>query len=167
MLSLSNLLRAVAGLPVFVAACSLFFLMVLTFCDVILRSVFNSPIEAATELTRMSMAITIFAVMPVVSGAGKHIYVDLLDGLFYRLRLNRVRDALICFGCGAILWWPAGRVVVLAERARSYGDMTEYLNIPVFYMSWFIAIMTYATMMVLILRGLAIVFAPHILERQK
>ncbi|WP_420413947.1 TRAP transporter small permease [Roseibium sp.] len=167
MLSLSNLFRAAAMLPVFVAACSLFFLMVLTFCDVILRSVFNAPIEAATELTRMSMAITVFAVMPVVSGAGKHIYVDLLDGFFYRLRLNRVRDALICLGCGAMLWWPASRVVVLAERARSYGDMTEYLSIPVFYMTWFIAIMTYATMVVLILRGLAIIFAPQFLESEK
>ncbi|MDU8925825.1 TRAP transporter small permease subunit [Alisedimentitalea sp. MJ-SS2] len=163
---ISNLLRKSAALPVAVASAALFFLMILTFCDVVLRSAFNAPIEAATELTRISMAITVFAVMPVMSARGEHISVDLLDGVFQRLRLTRIRDAIVFIGCGVMLYWPAGRVVVLAERARDYGDVTEYLGIPVFYMGWFIAIMTYLTMMAMVLRGLAILFAPQLLERQ-
>lgn len=66
--------------------------------------------------------------------------------------------------CGVMLYWPASRVVVLAKRAQSYGDTTEYLNWPVFYLSWFIAIMTFATMVALILRGLALMFAPKYVE---
>ena len=166
MQAISSLLGRVAHLPLFVAGLALFFLMVMTFCDVVLRSAFNAPIEAATELTRMAMAVIVFSVMPVMSARGEHISVDLLDGIFARLRLSRIRDAVVFIGCGVLLWWPAQRIVVLAERARSYGDTTEYLLVPVFYMSWFIAIMTYATMVALILRGLAIAFAPQLLERQ-
>ena len=163
---MSEVLRRAAALPLAVGAAALFFLMVMTFCDVVLRSAFNAPLEAAPELTRLSMAIIVFSVMPVMSARGEHISVDLLDGVFQRLRFVRIRDALVFVICGVMLWWPAGRVIVLAERARSYGDVTEFLNIPVFYMGWFIAIMTYATMVALILRGLAIAFAPQLLERQ-
>lgn len=161
---IAMVLQRSAKLPLIVSAAALFFLMVMTFSDVVLRSFFNAPIEAATELTRISMAVMVFAVMPVMSARGQHISVDLLDGVFDRWGLARVRDAVIYLGCGVMLWWPAQRVVVLAERARSYGDVTEYLGIPVFYVSWFIAVMTYMTMAALILRGLAIVFAPHLLE---
>ena len=67
--------------------------------------------------------------------------------------------AVPCCGC------PAGRVVDLAFRARSYGDVTEYLAIPTFYIGMFIAVMTYLTAVVLILRGLVHLFAPRALER--
>ena len=63
-----------------VAAASLFFLMAMTFFDVLLRSALNDPIEAAPELTRMSVAIIVFASLPVLSARGGHISVDLLDG---------------------------------------------------------------------------------------
>ena len=73
-----------------------------------------------------------------------------------------VTDVVVNLACGIVLWWPAQRVVALAERAQSYGDVTEYLGIPVHFMAWFIAIMTFATMAVLILRGLAFVFIPRL-----
>ena len=146
-----------------VAAATLFFLMTMTFFDVLLRSALNDPIEAAPELTRMSVAIIVFASLPVLSARGGHISVDLLDGLFERLGIMRVWTAGVSIFCGVILWWPANRVVVLAERSRSYGDLTEFLQIPTFYISWIIAIMTFITMIALILRGLAMLFAPQML----
>ena len=161
---LASLIRMAAQLPIFVSCIALFFLMMMTFCDVVLRSTINAPIEAATELTRMSMAVVVFSVMPVMSFRGGHIGVDLLDGVFERMNLVRWRDALVSLVCGVMLYWPASRVVVLAKRAQSYGDTTEYLNWPVFYLSWFIAIMTFATMAALILRGLILVFAPKYVE---
>ena len=164
---MKNILRFVIKLqraPVFLASAALFFLMCLTFSDVILRSMFNAPIEAATELTRMSMAIMVFSILPTVSGSGQHIAVDLLDGLFSNPLVARLKAGLISLACGGMLLWPANRVIVLAERARSYGDVTEYLNIPQFYIAWFIAIMTFVTAAVLILRGLFELFAPKMLE---
>ena len=145
--------------PVALAVTALFVMMVMTFTDVVLRSAFGAPIEAATELTRIMMAVIVFSCLPVVSARNAHIAVDLLDPVFSS-QAARWRDAALSLVCGAMLWWPAERVVVLAERARSYGDVTEYLHIPQFYIGWFIAVFTYVTAVVLILRGLALIFAP-------
>ena len=139
--------------PIFVACLSLFILMLMTFCDVILRSTFNAPIEAATELTRIFVAIVVFAVLPHVSALGQHISVDLTDSIFTRLGLDRIRDGLVFIVCGVALYWPTQRVIVLAERARDYGDVTEYLSIPQFYMMWFIAIATAITAVSMVVAG--------------
>lgn len=164
MTNLPKLFRALAAVPLAVAAIVLFGLMVMTFFDVLFRSAFNNPIEAAPELTRMSVAVIVFASLPVLSARGGHISVDLLDPLIHRLGLDRIWNALMSIFCGVILWWPANRVIDLAERSRSYGDLTEFLQIPTFYISWFIAIMTFLTMIALIVRGLVGLFAPHLLE---
>lgn len=158
-----SLVRVVSLAPVALSAAALFAMMLLTFFDVILRSAFDSPIEAATELTRILMAVLVFSALPVVSGRAGHIAVDLTDPLFPPV-LARVRDAVISLACGAMLWWPAERVVVLAERARDYGDVTEYLGIPQVYIAWFIAISTYATAVVLLARGVLLIAAPRLLE---
>ncbi len=159
-----DLIRRASRLPVLLASLALFVLMVMTFMDVILRSTLNSPIEAATELTRLLMAVIVFAVLPVVSVRGDHIAVDLSDPLFDRLRLARIRDGVIQIASGVMLYWPVLRVWVLAERARDYGDVTEYLAIPQFYIGWFIAGATAITAFAMIVTGLLTLFAPKLLE---
>ena len=157
------LIRKLELAPVFVACAALFILMAMTFCDVTLRSLANSPIQAAPELTRILMAVIVFSVLPIVSLHDSHISVDLIDPLL-RTPARRFRDIVMALACGLILIVPAGQVVKLAERARSYGDVTEYLAIPTFYIGWFIAIMTYATAVALIARALLLIFARHRLE---
>ncbi|MFT6775824.1 MAG: hypothetical protein ACJA1L_003547, partial [Paracoccaceae bacterium] len=68
--------------------------------------------------------------------------------------------------CGALLFWPAERVSVLAERARSYGDVTEYLAIPEVYPAWFIAGAVYLTAALMIARGLILILAPQALDER-
>ncbi|MGR3503475.1 TRAP transporter small permease [Pseudaestuariivita sp.] len=147
-------------LPGWIAGLFLFALMAMTFLDVVLRSALDNPIESATELTRLFMAIIVFASLPMVSWKGTHIAVDLLDPLFTRA-LARWRDALIDLVCGAALLWPAKRVFDLAERARSFGDETEYLGFPQYIPGWFIAAFTAITALVFLARGLVRIFAPH------
>lgn len=153
-----------ALLPFLLAATVLFLLMAMTFFDVILRSVVNDPIESATELTRLFMAIMVFSALPVISWRGEHIVVDLLDPLFSR-GLARIRDVIVNLSGGALLLWPAWRVWALADRARNYGDVTEYLNIPQFYIAYFIALMTFITAFALLARGIAFIFAPHLVQK--
>jgi TRAP-type transport system small permease protein len=155
--------RWVTRFPAWLAATALFILMVMTFCDVILRSAFNNPIEAATELTRIFMAIIVFASLPVISAQGGHIAVDLLDP-FFRGWAARMRDGLVDIVSGALLIWPARQCFILAGRARDYGDLTEYLAIPQFYIEYFIAIATSITAVVLIVRGAFDLFAPEALR---
>lgn len=160
---LLKLARSASNLPIVVACIALFILMVMTFADVILRSMFNSPIEAATELTRILMAVLVFSVLPIISVQNGHIAVDLTDGLFNRFRLSRLRDGLLNVICGALLYWPVQRVWILAERARDYGDVTEYLSIPVFYVGWFITLTVAVSAIAMIINGLILLFAPNLL----
>ena len=150
------MLRILLHIPVVTAAAALFLLMVMTFSDVMLRSMANAPIEQATELTRIFMAIIVFSVMPIVSTNGEHIAVDLTDGLFDRVGLTRLRDGFLFLICGTLLFWPMQRVWILAERARDFGDITEYLSIPQFLVGWFIAGSLAITMIAMICVGLAI-----------
>lgn len=164
MRALIRLIRLASTLPVLLAVTALFALMVMTFCDVILRSAFNAPIEAATELTRIFMAITVFAVLPVASARGQHIAVDLTDPVFDRLRLTRWRDGLVAIASGVMLIWPVQKVWQLAERSRGYGDVTEYLSIPQFYIGWFIAAFSALTALTLVVTGLLTLIAPRLLR---
>jgi len=151
-------------LPGIMAALALFVLMSLTFTDVVLRSVWNAPIEVAADMTRLLMAIMVFSVLPVMSAQGTHIGVDLLDGVFEKLGLTRVLDVVVNIFCGIILFWPAKRVFDLAERSRSYGDEMEYLGLPLHYLGWFIAVMTGITALALLFRAVAVMIRPKFLE---
>ncbi len=158
--------RRASFFPTLLACVALFILMVMTFCDVILRSVFNAPIEAATELTRILMAILVFSVLPMISAGKGQIAVDLTDGLFSRLRLSRARDAVVYLASGIMLIWPINRVWILSERARDYGDVTEYLSIPVFYVGWFITFFTVIAAIAMVITGLMYIYAPYALSEQ-
>ena len=160
------MLRRLMNVPTYVACAALFAMMVMTFCDVVFRSVLNAPIEAATELTRIFMAVVVFCVMPIVSARGDHISVDLTDGIFERLGMTRWRNALVFLVCGIMMIWPLNRVWILAERLRDYGDVTEYLAIPQFYIGWFIAASLAVTMIAMIGVGLLYLFRPSLLEAQ-
>lgn len=152
-------LHAAGNVPSLLAGMVLFFLMVMTFLDVLLRSTINNPIESATELTRLALAVIVFSSLPAVSYKGEHIVVDLLEG-YMGPWLRRILDLLVNVVSGVALLWPAMRVWQLAERTREYGDVTEYLNIPQFYIALFIAVMTFATALAFIARGIVLFIDP-------
>lgn len=122
------------------ASITLFSLMVLTFVDVVGRYFFASPLDGATELTRLMMAGVIFSALPTVSFREQHIAVDLLDFIYPKSWVG-LRQAFItlisAIAMGVIAW----RVWILADRSRSYGDVTEYLEIPVYPVTFFISVM--------------------------
>lgn len=155
----SGVWHLLARMPIWLAALALFALMCMTFLDVLLRSVANNPIESATELTRLFMAVVVFASLPAVTWSGKHIVVDLMDPLFPP-RAARARDIAIDLACGAMLLWPAKRVWDLAERARDFGDVTEYLGFPQHVAGWFIAAFAAATSLAFFARAFARLFSP-------
>src|SRR5690554_7608072 len=70
----------------FVSAIPLALIVALTFSDVFARYFFASPIPGAAEMIQFSMAITIFAALPLVTRAGGHITVDFFS---YALSPNK------------------------------------------------------------------------------
>lgn len=156
-------LRWLTLAPSYLAAIALFALMAMTFLDVILRSAFDRPLGAGTELTRLLMAVMVFSALPVISWRGGHIVVDLLDHAFAP-QLARLRDVSIDLISGVALLWPGYRVVELAARARDYGDTTEFLHIPQFYIGYFIALSTLITAAALVVRAAIRLVRPGWLE---
>lgn len=161
--ALPRLARTLGFVPALTASAALFALMLMTFADVVMRSALDAPLPWATEMTRILMAVAIFAAMPAVSASGRHIAVDLTDPLFGPWA-TRIRELLVNLGCGALLLWPAERALVLAERSLSYGDVTEYLRIPQYWPELFIALACYASAAALIARGFLALLAPRALE---
>lgn len=134
------------------AASLLGVLMALTCVDVAGRYLLNAPVDGATELTRLLMAGVIFAALPAVSRDQEHVSVDLLDGVFPR-RLLRLRHVLINLVCGLCLAAVAWRAWLLAVRHGRYGDTTEFLQIPVAPVVYFISVMCALTAILLLLAG--------------
>ena len=112
----------------------------MTCIDVAGRYLFNSPLNGATELTRLLMAGIIFSALPAVGLREDHVTVDLIDPVFPKV-LTRARQLLINLISTVILAVVSWRVWLLAERAGQYGDRTEFLQIPVAPFVYFIAVM--------------------------
>ncbi len=161
---IARVLRLANSVPVALACTALFIMMVMTFCDVFLRSTFNAPIQAATEMTRILMGIVVFSVMPMISARGGHIVVDLADPVFDRLRLTRLRNGLVQMLAGAMLYWPVTQMWRLTLRAQDRGDVTEYLAIPQYLTAGFITIFTGLAAVALIVSGLLALVAPKTLK---
>lgn len=123
-----------------VAGATLFGMMLLTTVDVVGRYFFNAPILGAVELTQLMLAALVFLSLPVVCWRQEHVSVDLLDAIFPP-RLIWVRELIVNLVVTAALWVMALRVWALAERAFSWGDVTEFLRIPYGYLIGLISIM--------------------------
>ncbi len=135
-----------------VAALTLLTLMLITCVDVFGRYLFNSPLTGSTELTEITVGIVIFSVFPVVSWRNSHVVVDILDQ-FFSPKVHMIRTILINLLISAALVFLANRIFVLGQRSLSYGEVTEFLAIPLGWMMFFMAIMCWVTSLAVITLG--------------
>ncbi|MCP4388486.1 MAG: TRAP transporter small permease, partial [Gammaproteobacteria bacterium] len=119
-------------------------LMLITCIDVFGRYLFNNPLTGSTELTEIAVGIVIFSVFPIVSWRNDHVVVDILDHFFSR-RVHMIRTIVINLLISVALVFLGQRIYVLGQRSLSYGEVTEYLAIPLGWMMIFIAIMCWVT----------------------
>ncbi|MCT8973532.1 TRAP transporter small permease [Microbaculum marinisediminis] len=107
----------------------IFAMMSLTFVDVFFRYFFNAPIPGSFEIVQFLLALLIFSALPLVSGAGGHITVDLFEHMI-RGRAGRVRrigvDIVNICGVALIgyLMWRQ------AQTFARYEKVTGYLELP-------------------------------------
>lgn len=143
------------------AALTIFGLALITFVDVVARYIFNAPIPGAYEISELVMGVMIFAALPVVTWRGSHITIDLLDAIT-PLWISGWRDGFmftVSSGVVATLGWE---LWALATTFASYGDVTEYLRIPIHpslqamsLLAWITALIALLAAVVSIKRALA------------
>ncbi len=136
-----------------VASVTLFLLMVITCVDVFGRYVFNHPLTGSTEMVEMSLAILVFAVLPVISWRNEHIVVDLLDSFTPPL-VHMLRNILLNIVMAIALYFLGGRILTLGARSLDYGERSEYLGVPLGWTINFIGAMCWLTAVTLLMLGI-------------
>lgn len=136
-----------------ISALTLFTLMMVTCVDVVGRYVFNSPLTGSTELTEIAVGIVVFSVVPIISWRNDHIVVDLLDPLFPPLS-RLIRSIIINICISIALFYLGNRIIVLGERSLSYGEVTEYLEIPSGWMMYFMGYVCWITAFMIVTLGI-------------
>jgi len=126
--------------------------MLITCVDVFGRYLFNNPLTGSTELTEIAVGIVIFSVFPILSWRNDHIVVDILDH-FFSPRIHMIRTILINGLISVALIFLGKRIYELGQRSLSFGEVTEYLEIPLGWMMVYIAVMCWATALAAITLG--------------
>lgn len=135
------------------ASVTLFSLVIITCIDVFGRYIFNRPLTGSTELVEMSLALLVFAVLPVISWRNEHIVVDLLDR-FTPPSVHMVRNILLNIVTAVALYFLGGRILKLGSRSLNYGEESEYLGIPLGWGINFIGAMCWLTAVILLTLGM-------------
>jgi TRAP-type C4-dicarboxylate transport system permease small subunit len=112
------------------ASAILFVLMLLTFVDVVGRYVLNRPVRGAFEVTELLLLVLIFAGLPLVTRAGEHVTMDLIDRLLGS-RARRLLDGAVQVACAAIMFLVTWLMWRKAGTIAGYGDTTDVLRITV------------------------------------
>ncbi len=105
-----------------VLATMVFLLMMITFVDVLGRDLFNLPIPASFEITRLTLGMMVFVALPLVSANDEHVTIGLFNGLFKGRATNRkqfVVGLFVAFLCAVWaheLWVQAGALYQQNER---------------------------------------------------
>jgi TRAP-type C4-dicarboxylate transport system permease small subunit len=127
----------------------LFFMMALTFADVVGRYVFNSPITGALELTEFAMAIVIFLGLALLSTEEGHVTVDLFDSFTPR-KVKAVQTIIVNMLSAVIMGIISWQLWVKAVETAEYGDITQFLQLPLAPLLYFMSVMTGLTCLVML-----------------
>lgn len=106
----------------------LFVMMMLTISDVVLRYIFHSPLPGAFELTELSLAMLIYASLPLVSLRNLHVTTDFFERVL-TAGMRRALGAAINGFCGAALIGVSWVIWLKAQAIERAGDTTQVLGI--------------------------------------
>ncbi|MFC2044560.1 TRAP transporter large permease subunit [Chloroflexota bacterium] len=124
--ALYNVSRLINSIGLFLLA-ALMFLMT---ADVVMRYIFNRPIEGAHEIVELMMAMIVGLGLAYAGLHKRHIAIDLIVNRFEpraRAVINTITSLITLSLLGLIAW----RAIVYAEIARLSGRVTVSLHIPI------------------------------------
>ena len=124
-----------------VASIVLFFMMALTFVDVIGRYLFNSPVVGGVELTEFAMAIVIFLGLTLLCCEEGHVVVDIFDS-FVPEGMKPIQNIIINIVSFIVMGVISWQLWLKAGEAVEYGDRTQFLLMPMGPLFYFMSIMT-------------------------
>lgn len=121
------------------AAVLLFAIMVMTFCDVVGRYLFDVPLPGTYELTQVGLGLLIFAALPLVTERAEHVAIDLIDKILTPVGHRQLGivlglvGAAVMFGVAIVVWRQGMKVA-------ADGLTTESLSVPLAPVVYFMAV---------------------------
>ncbi len=112
-----------------VMALFLLAMVALTFADVVGRRIVGKPIYGANDITEHLMALVVFAGLPLVTAAGAHLTIDLLDRLVNKPWMAWWR-VLISVVVTAVLALVAWLFVKHGMNASRISEVSQALRVP-------------------------------------
>jgi TRAP-type transport system small permease protein len=113
-----------------VAALCLFLMMAITVVEVVGRYFLNAPLMGGEEIKAFLLGFTIFAALPLVTRAERHIAVRSLANLLTGRALF-VQRALVHAGTALGLAFIGALLLDQARALGEEGELTNFLDLPV------------------------------------
>ena len=119
-----------ARIPAWGSCALLVFLMLFTTADVMLRYLFNAPIYGGLEISESAMLAMIMLAMAYTGATNAHVRVDVLDTKFGHLgqRISNIITGAIAL---VVLWFLVERTYIKTLDAYEFGDVTNFLQMPI------------------------------------
>ena len=128
--SIDNLTRMLDRSLGLVVALIMFFMMVLTFIDVVGRQLFVSPVRGGAELTEIALGFIVYIGLPLVCLRREHITIGLMAGLF-KGRVRQVQHVLLNLIFAAVTFIWARQVWVQADSLAEANNELMFLQISI------------------------------------
>ena len=107
----------------------LLLMVVINFADVTGRHLFNHPIYGIHDLTEHLMALVVFCGLPLVTMAGMHLTVDLLDKVLQSPSLRWLQSVIVVL-MAMILLLIAWTFLQSSLEAGAIADVSNELRLP-------------------------------------
>jgi len=133
-----------------VTAIILSYMMVLTVVDVFGRFFLNKPIPGSFEMMEFSLAILVFAAMPLVTWDRGHVSVTLLDGIFKGAG-KKFQQIVVLAGSALAMAIIAWRMRDQGNRLDITGAITGYLEWPIAPVAYFMAALAAFSLIILLI----------------
>jgi TRAP-type transport system small permease protein len=135
--SLTRILDRTLGL---VVAAIMFFMMVLTFVDVVGRQAFDSPVSGGGELTEIALGFVVYIGLPLVCLRREHITIGLMAGVL-KGRVRQAQHILLNLLFAGVTFVWARQVWIQGESLSAANNELMFLKVSiapfVFVMSGF------------------------------